>query len=280
MRRSIIITAALAWGLTSSALAQGQGRGQGRAAPPRDGSCWRVDVAPSTSAVTANPRRGQPRAWTNADNRTAGWQAYGNRGRARGASLAGNGQGNRGGRCQCGRYGRGSGYGGGYGVNGRGNGWYSAAAQPVGTRGTCLLAIQSANVDVAAPNELLEAEESVLRRALLEEYRAEMLYTDAVAKFGAVRPLDNLRVAEGHHIAAVRALFDRYDLTPPSRDEADRIAIPATFAATLQAAAELEAGEGPLYTSLLESVEKDDVRAVFERLRQVSLERHLPAVQR
>ncbi len=114
----------------------------------------------------------------------------------------------------------------------------------------------------------------------MEEYRARAFYHDALARFGAIRPFANLERAEQHHVDALLALFDRYQLSPPCADTVKRAMTAENLADAYALAADLERGEGPFYDRLLSATEKPDIRSVFERLRQVSLERHLLAVER
>jgi len=132
---------------------------------------------------------------------------------------------------------------------------------------------------VPAP-DLTSAEQAALKEALLDEYRAEALYDAALREFGADRCFENLRRAEGHHIAALRSLHDAYGLIAPTAADADPVTLPATLADARDAAIAFEKQQGPFYDRLLESVRQPDIRGVFERLREVSLTRHLPALER
>ncbi len=127
---------------------------------------------------------------------------------------------------------------------------------------------------------LSTAEVAALNEALLEEYRARSFYHDARARFGAVRPFANLERAEQRHVEAILALFDHYQLAPPAADAARPAMTAQTLAGAYALAADLERGEGPFYDRLLSGTDKTDIRTVFERLRQVSLERHLAVVER
>lgn len=143
-----------------------------------------------------------------------------------------------------------------------------------GTGAACIVA------EPPAAGAITEAERAVLNSALIDEYQSEGLYADALARFGTNRRFENLQAAEGRHAAAILALFDRYGVSAPSRDELERAALPNTLKETIELAIQLESDQGPLYDRLLRSVEKPDIRGVFERLREVSLSRHLPALQR
>ena len=123
-------------------------------------------------------------------------------------------------------------------------------------------------------------EQNALRTALLDEYAAEAYYTSVMDKFGSLRKLENIRAAERRHAQALLGLFDRYGIEPPQRTETDVPTVPETLKAALQLAVNVEIGNGALYDELIGVVSHEDVRAVFERLRHVSLTRHLPALQR
>lgn len=131
----------------------------------------------------------------------------------------------------------------------------------------------------AARGPLTEAERAALREALGAELAVAEYYRGVLERFGAQRPLDNLRAAEERHIAALRNLCERYGVEEPAAGELDVPQVPDTLAAALAQAAELERADGALYDRLLGQVDNADVRTVFERLRAASLERHLPAVQ-
>ena len=99
-------------------------------------------------------------------------------------------------------------------------------------------------------------------------------------KFGSLAKLENIRAAEQRHAQTLLNLFDRYGVEPPQRDEADVQAVPETLQAALKLAADVETDNGALYDELIDVVSHEDVKSVFERLRHVSMTRHLPALQR
>lgn len=129
-----------------------------------------------------------------------------------------------------------------------------------------------------------------LRSALADERYSEALYQASVARFGARPPFSNIVHAEGIHAKMIEELMMRYKVPIPANpfakkpketDEAfiQRLEVPKTFAEACSKAADLERKQGPLYRRLSKEM-PDDVQAVFEKLRTVSLERHLRAFQR
>lgn len=119
-----------------------------------------------------------------------------------------------------------------------------------------------------------------LRATLLDEYANELYYQSVLDKFDAPRCFENLRRAEQRHAAALLTLFERYGVEPPSREEATAADVPATLREATQLAVESEINNGALYEKFLESIEQDDIRSVFQRLRYVSLNHHLVALRR
>jgi rubrerythrin len=132
----------------------------------------------------------------------------------------------------------------------------------------------------AAVESLTEAEKDALRAALLDEYNAEAYYSSVLDKFGSSRRLENIRRAEQRHAQTLLALFERYGVAPPERDAVDAPAVPETLQSAMQHAADVEVKNVDLYDELIEAAGHEDIRSVFERLRDASLNHHLPALQR
>ncbi|MBU0639213.1 MAG: hypothetical protein KKB50_10145 [Planctomycetes bacterium] len=132
----------------------------------------------------------------------------------------------------------------------------------------------------AAVGTLGAAEEDALRAALLDEYGADAYYSSVIEKFGSSRKLENIRRAEQRHAGALLSLFERYGLEPPERSAVGTPAVPKTPQGAIQLAAEVEAGNVAMYDELIDAVDHEDIRRVLERLRDASLNHHLPALQR
>ena len=125
-----------------------------------------------------------------------------------------------------------------------------------------------------------DAAKTSLRDALLDEYSNEIYYAKVMEKFGPGRPFSNLHPAEQRHAGALLSLFSRYGLEPPSKDEAVAPAIPDTLPDATRLAAERERANIGLYDRLIDSITQPDIRQVFDRLRNASANRHLPALER
>ena len=141
-------------------------------------------------------------------------------------------------------------------------------------RGPCVI---SATGD---PLVLDEPAQAALREALLDEYAAQAYYERLTERFGTSRPFMNLRQAEGRHVRALLTLFERGGIEPPKQTEATVLEVPATLAEAVRVAIEHERANAALYDELIATVSDEDVKTVFTHLRDATMNRHLPALQR
>ena len=149
-----------------------------------------------------------------------------------------------------------------------------SVATPADATPACIVLTPASEMPVSA------AEIEALRAVLFDEYRAEAYYSAVLEKFGSVRMLENIRAAEVRHVAALRGLFDRYQVEPPTAAEIAPVEVPASLAQAITSAVELERDNAALYDEWLKQVEHDDVHIVFAHLRDASRDRHLPALRR
>lgn len=123
-------------------------------------------------------------------------------------------------------------------------------------------------------------EQQALRDALDDEYRAWATYDQVIHDFGPERPFINIREAEARHIAALHALFVRYQLEVPANPWPGRVPRYANTREACEAGVEAEIANAALYDRLLRSTQRPDILAVFENLQRASQERHLEAFRR
>ena len=121
---------------------------------------------------------------------------------------------------------------------------------------------------------------TALGEALDDEYKARATYRAVIERFGEVRPFINIVEAEGRHIKALLAIYQRHGVEPPADPWTGRIEAPATVESACQAAVEAERENDAMYRRLLSIVEDPDIRAVMARLQEASRDRHLPAFER
>jgi len=129
-----------------------------------------------------------------------------------------------------------------------------------------------------------------LKEALTDERYAQAYYRAGIKAWDVTRPLVNLERAEGNHIDAVSGLMKKYKVRiepnpfdrKPKEDAAtylNRLGVPPTKEEGFAKAIKLEKAQGPLYDKLSVGM-PDDVKQVFARLKEISLTRHLPALER
>jgi hypothetical protein len=131
-----------------------------------------------------------------------------------------------------------------------------------------------------ATTTLSPEEVAALHEALEDEYKAWATYDQVIRDFGAVRPFINIRESEARHIAALSALFARHGLPLPQNAWPGKVRRFESLRAACQAGVDGEIENERLYERLLGAARHADVRAVFERLRDASRLRHLPAFRR
>jgi hypothetical protein len=125
-----------------------------------------------------------------------------------------------------------------------------------------------------------ETEKQALRDALEDEYQAWTTYDQVIHDFGPERPFINIREAEARHIAALRALFERYELEIPANTWPGRVPRFASTREACEAAIDAEIANAALYDRLMRTTSRADILAVFENLKSASQDRHLQAFQR
>lgn len=128
---------------------------------------------------------------------------------------------------------------------------------------------------------LTAAVRAAMEEAIVDEYRAETIYTGVVADFGAFAPFTNVLTAEQRHSAAIANLFVNRGLAAPVNTWT-LATVPhfATFREACAAGVVAEQENIAIYDRYLGLDLPTDVRQVFESNRAASLLNHLPAFQR
>jgi hypothetical protein len=130
---------------------------------------------------------------------------------------------------------------------------------------------------------LSQAEKDALTTSLQEEYLARDVYTAVIAKLGSIRPFANILKSEEQHVAALTALFTKYELAVPADTQAARTATLMAGVTTVEDALKLgvtvEKEDIALYDGLVKSVDNQDILQVFGNLETASTKRHLVAFE-
>lgn len=129
---------------------------------------------------------------------------------------------------------------------------------------------------------LSDSAKAALGAALDDEYKAFATYQPVIEEFGAVRPFIMISRAEEQHIAALKALYDKYGIAVPENSYLGTISAPESVLAACQTGVDAETANAALYDDrLLPAVSTyPDIVRVFTNLRNASANRHLPAFER
>lgn len=130
--------------------------------------------------------------------------------------------------------------------------------------------------------ELPEAVQTALDEAINDEYKAYSTYEAVINKFGNIRPFSMIIRAEEQHISSLKAIYDKYGLTPPTNTLSGTITAPSTVQQACQTGVQAEIANAALYQEKLLPAVTDypDIMAVFENLSNASQQKHLPAFEK
>lgn len=145
------------------------------------------------------------------------------------------------------------------------------------------LTLTPLTMQAARAGALPEPARAALLRALKDERHAEAFYAAVIAKLGNVRPFASIIKAERRHADEVIAVMAQYGIeTPPNGFAASPPEAPATLQAACKAGVEAEIANKSLYEEQLIPAAQgySDISALFERLRDASQNKHLPAFTR
>lgn len=121
--------------------------------------------------------------------------------------------------------------------------------------------------------------EEMLRYAIEDEYVAQAEYQAIIQSFGVSRPFSNIVNAEGTHIEMLLPLFDTHQIALPSNLASDHVTVPETLQDAYAIGVEAELKNIAMYDTFLSQELPEDIRNVFEYLKQASMN-HLEAFTR
>ena len=149
----------------------------------------------------------------------------------------------------------------------------------IGTAGIAMAEERSLGAKAASQDTSYTLNE-ILNYAIEDEYLAKAEYAAIIETFDVTRPFTNIIRAESNHIAELLPLFEAYQVPVPAESSvAGQAVIPATLAETFAIGVEAEEKNIAMYEAFLKQDLPDDVREVFENLRDGSI-KHLAAFER
>jgi len=119
----------------------------------------------------------------------------------------------------------------------------------------------------------------MLTYASEDEYLAYGEYQYIIDTFGSQRPFSNIIKAEEMHISMLLRLFEQHTIPVPEDQSGNYLILPANITKALQAGVQAEIANIAMYDKFLQQDLPDDVRLVFEDLRDASLQ-HMDAFQK
>ncbi len=159
--------------------------------------------------------------------------------------------------------------------------WTSSllAVAILGTAGAVMAEENSLGAKAASEDTSYTLQE-MLTYAIEDEYMAKAEYAAIIDTFDVARPFTNIMRAENTHIAELLPLFEAYQVPVPAESSvAGQAVIPETLADTFAIGVEAEEKNIAMYEAFLKQDLPDDVREVFENLRDGSIN-HLAAFER
>ena len=121
--------------------------------------------------------------------------------------------------------------------------------------------------------------EEMLTLAIKDEYLARQEYETILDIYGDIRPFTNIIQAEVNHIALLEPLLELYNVSIPKDTAIDSVVLPETLEATHEIGVQAEVNNIAMYQWFLEEELPDDIRDVFQRLKNASYS-HLEAFSR
>ncbi len=121
--------------------------------------------------------------------------------------------------------------------------------------------------------------EEMLVYSIEDEYLARTEYEKIMDIFGEQRPFSNIIKAEECHIGLLKPLFEEHELDIPSDNSHEHVVVPESLTEAYEAGVQAEINNIKMYEIFIEQDIPDDVKEVFELLKNAS-ENHLQAFQR
>ena len=121
--------------------------------------------------------------------------------------------------------------------------------------------------------------ESMLIYAIQDEYLARAEYEYIIEKYGAIRPFSNIIKSEENHIDMLKPLFAKYGFPIPEDTAKEHIFTIENLKQAFETGVAAEIDNIAMYEEFLTKPIPDDVRSVFQRLKNAS-ENHLRAFQK
>ena len=154
----------------------------------------------------------------------------------------------------------------------------TSSLEPESNETTVLVDTDGYGASGALADETLTLAE-MLTYAIQDEYLAHAEYVYIIDTFGNINPFGNIINAEEQHISQLLPLFSAYGIEAPVDTGNDHAVAVPSLTAAYQAGETAELDNIAMYDAFLKQGLPNDVRIVFESLRNAS-ENHLAAFRK
>ena len=112
--------------------------------------------------------------------------------------------------------------------------------------------------------------QQMLTYAIQDEYLARAEYDLIIEKYGSMRPFSNIIRSEDTHISMLTPLFEAYGFSLPENTAKEHTVVPKDLKEAFETGVQAEIENIAMYEKFLEKELPDDVRTVFQRLKDAS----------
>ena len=130
----------------------------------------------------------------------------------------------------------------------------------------------------ALEDEVLSLED-MLTYAIQDEYTAKGEYETIIGTYGNISPYSKIVDSEATHISALTTLFETYNIPLTQDDSSEHVVIPESLLDSAKTGVQAEIDNIAMYEKFLTYNLPDDVREVFESLKDASYN-HLAAFEK
>lgn len=128
-------------------------------------------------------------------------------------------------------------------------------------------------------NNLTQEEKEFLNTAYKDESRKAYFFKKCSEKFPDAGFLKIMN-SEQNHVTTLESVYNRYEITIPSDMDFSSVTIPASMDEACSTALKLEKDNVEMYKKFLTSVTNTFLKTVFEDLRDITINRNIPAVEK
>lgn len=129
-------------------------------------------------------------------------------------------------------------------------------------------------------NNLSPEEIEFLNAAYKDECRDQYFFKKAYEKFPDAGAFAKIMNSEQNHMSALESVFNKYDIETPKNLDFSDIVIPSSSDEACATGLKFEKENVEMYKKFLLSVSNTFLKTVFEDLRDITINRNIPALEK